>query len=207
MATKGTKSWLLATWLLVACHAASAANLLQNADFAQADGLSSWLYFDSFTAQVTTCSGTSPCGSFTYVADDECCGQPSSGSALSHVQTRPSMLYQCVPGIVANTAYDFGAWLRLVEPLGSWIYRIQVTVTWFPSTDCSGSGSSGTRSSSISATDWTRVGVPAQIAPPGTQSAWFIIRDGGYTAPTEIDSVFFGPSGTVPVELQFFSVD
>jgi len=199
--------WVFFAVLLGLCETSFAANLLQNADFANAAPFANWTNYDVITPWLTPCPAAGPCGTFQNSPGDECCGEPASGSAAAQFTSLASDMIQCVPGIVAGTSYDFGAWMRTIPPTKQVPSRVTVIVWWISTPDCLGDVVGSSQSAAVTTTDWTRIAVPSQVAPATTQSAAFIIRNTSYSQPTEVDSVFLGPSGTVPVELQSFSVD
>jgi hypothetical protein len=75
----GLRASLLALGLVGFVQCAPAANLLTNADFDQADGLSAWSWRQGGTGTLTPCSGVANCGIFSYAAADECCGRAPKG--------------------------------------------------------------------------------------------------------------------------------
>ena len=192
--------------------ATGAQNLLVNASFSSSSGLSGWTFLtDADIQNLTTiaCSGTADCGSFQF-SPSECCSAPGSGSA----KTSSSFFYgnviaQCVSGVVAGSAYDFGAWMRITSVPGVLPALPGVRVMWFSTSDCSGTSSSNF--AGPPSAPWERVGEQA-VAPLGAQSARFLLRAGqfglqGSSVDSELDSAFFGPSGSVPVELESFSIE
>ena len=87
-----------------------------------------------------------------------------------------------------------------------------VGLVWYASTDCTGQAIGAGPSRTTQSTSWTRIAVPNTIAPSGAQSARIDLisgptGDAGSSVGMQFDGAFFGPSGTVPVELQSFSVD
>jgi hypothetical protein len=208
-----SRVWFSVCLLAFAAASATARadNLLVNPDFDLAAGLGGWTAHELADNTYTPCSGTGSCGAFLFT-EDECCAQPASGSISA---TSPlldfSELLECVT-VAENTAYDYGAWLRLTNrPPGIEPGLPGVSVSWFASADCSGSAMSSGPQDGTESLLWTRIGIPSIVAPMGAHSAAFILAigvsgDAGVMVTAEYDSAFFGPSGTVPVELQAFSV-
>ncbi|MEO7062559.1 MAG: hypothetical protein ABI082_02145 [Dokdonella sp.] len=197
--------------LFLFANGSEAANLLVNPDLDQANGLSGWTW-DSNGENPIVCSSAADCGNMHYSASD-CCNKLDSGAVAS----KSSFFYteeltQCIPDITANTSYDLGAWMRLTTPSGFEAGLPYMGTGWYASTDCSGDEIGRTSLSSIDSETWTRIAVSNSVAPAGTHSARFLLIAGptglsGTAVDMEFDSAFFGPSGTVPIELQSFSVD
>ncbi|MEO5559783.1 MAG: hypothetical protein ABIR10_08915, partial [Dokdonella sp.] len=110
-----------------------------------------------------------------------------------------------------NEAYDLGAWIRLTTPSGFEPGLPVIGLSWYSAADCSSpSGYSATRSAEPAT--WTRIAISGVVAPEGTHSARIFLMAGatglaGTLVGMEFDSAFFGPAGTVPVELQSFTID
>ncbi|MEP6880733.1 MAG: hypothetical protein ABI866_02005 [Dokdonella sp.] len=200
-------------------RSASAQNLLTNAEFDSANGLSGWIWLPDATLTgpddpgAIVCSGASDCGRMQYSAD-ECCTIPNSGSA----KTTSSFFYregimQCVIAIVPGSDYDFGAWMRITSTPGFQPGLPTAQVFWYPTADCTGSAISGNQDFALTtSSNWSRSGVSQVTAPMGTQSARFLLIAGpvglnGSYVDMEFDSTYFGPSGSVPVKLQSFSIE
>ncbi len=200
-------------------HAAAAQNLLINAEFDATNGLSGWTWLPDATLSgpgdpgTIVCSGASDCGRMQYSAD-ECCANPSSGSA----KTTSSFFYregimQCVTAIVPDAAYDFGAWMRITSTPGFQPGLPTAQVFWYSTADCTGSAISGNQDfAQTVSSSWLRSGVAQVTAPTGAQSARFLLIAGpvgliGSYVDMEFDNTYFGPSGSVPVKLQSFSIE
>jgi len=199
---------VLASWTTLA----DAANELVNPDFALATGFSGWTSHDSIQDIYTPCSGAVSCGAFAF-SNDECCGQPASGSITA---TSPlidfNSVIECV-AVTENASYDYGAWIRLTNrPPGIEPGLPSVSATWYGSSDCSGNPIGPAALAGTESLVWTRIALPSNIAPAGAQSAAFALNigvsgDAGVMVTAEYDSAFFGPSGSVPVGLASFSVE
>lgn len=190
----------------------SAANLLVNADFDQATSMAGWTWINLDEAsKIEICGTGTTCGSM-HLSTAECCGIAASGSVASTSPLFNALaLTQCVTGIVENTAYDFGAWIRLTTASGFEPGLPGVGIRWYASNDCSGVSLSS-NGQSVAPENWSRTAVPANTAPAGSHSAQFLLSvgpsgDSGTSVGMEFDSAFFGPTGTVPVELQSFVID
>jgi hypothetical protein len=144
---------------------------------------------------------------------DECCGRANSGSVSARSPLfNTEGLEQCVAVPAAETAYDYGAWLRLTTASGFEPGLPHVQVVWYASLDCSGTPIGNAPLATSASNEWARVAVPSAVAPATTRSAVFEILagpsgDSGTAVGMEIDSAFFGASGSVPVELQSFAVE
>ncbi len=207
---------MLAFGLALLTNGAAAANLLVNPDFDQSNGFSGWsVYLSGYSGPSSTCTGSSNCGVFHYVANDECCGQGSSGAIAANspfFYQNLAAVFQCVTGISGNAAYDYGVWMRLTTASGPNPGLPIVFLSWYSSADCTGQSAGATAGGTTGSGTWTRIAVPGSVAPVGTQSAAFMMiageyGDSGTQVGMEFDSAFFGPAGTVPVELQSFSVE
>jgi len=200
--------------LLICAFDARAANLLINADFS--DGFSGWSQADnssSPTFAIAPCPGGSECGIFQNDALDDCCGQ----SPPAEIRSASSLFYtraivQCVSSIAANTAYDYGAWMRITTASGPQPGVPNVFVLWYPTSDCSGQYGAIGPSALTEAPTWTRVANSVVVSPTDAGSVLMVLSAGPYgDSGTQVgmafDGAFFGPSGTVPVELQSFFVD
>jgi hypothetical protein len=193
-----------------------AANQIANADFSNAAGLGGWSTW-SVANGFTPCSGTADCGPFRYIDADECCGTAASGSveATSQIGTAlPAVLAQCVS--VAADSIDYGAWIRVTNlPAGVAADKLpRVDVIWWTDADCVGTPSVAMpRPPGVASPTWQSIGMGNIVAPPGfAQTALLMLiipnADDASTAVTaRFDQVIFGPTGTVPVELQAFTVD
>lgn len=198
-------------------YSASAQNMLVNPDFDAASTLSGWRYFYVTGAGPTSpvdCSGPS-CETFTWVADDECCGEPASGSVQSDGNLIWSnVLAQCVAGVNAGHGYDFGAWIRAPQPLQQAFVPVfaRIVVQWHSTPDCS-TPISSIQSAIEPVQTWRHDIVQHVVAPSGTQSALFMLMHGPIglsphrNLMTRIDRAHFAPDGTTPVTLLKFSVD
>jgi hypothetical protein len=189
-----------------------AANLLVNSDFDQTASMAGWTWIQVVDGGESVACGTgATCGAM-HFSTAECCGVGASGSVASNSSFFDAeALAQCVTGIVENTAYDFGAWIRLTTVPGMQPGLPGVLVRWYSSNDCSGSALAF-NGTSVGPVSWSRTAFPMNIAPSGSHSAQFLLRaaptgDSGTSVGMEFDSAFFGPSGTVPVELQSFAID
>jgi hypothetical protein len=189
---------------------AGASNLLTNPDFNESDQLAGWTWAAD-NGQSFVCGPGSECGNM-HFSNSECCGGSASGSVASNSAFFfLEELDQCVTGIEANTSYDFGVWIRLTSASGLEPGLPGVGLTWYSSSDCTGPGAGGA-SQFVAPAVWTRVAMPGNIAPANSRSAKFSLYagptgDAGTSVGMEFDGAFFGPSGTVPVELQSFVVD
>ena len=196
---------------------ASAQNMLVNPDFDATSTLSGWFYFSGPGPEPTgqvDCTG-SPCGLSNWIADDECCSVPASGSMESSAGlTWSNNLAQCIAGINAGHGYDFGAWLRAPQPLNPALIAVhaRIVVQWHATPDCSARIDS-VESAIEPVQTWRHDTLLHAVAPSGTQSALFVLRHGPTglspyaNLVTRVDGAHFAPDGSVPVTLQRFSVD
>lgn len=196
---------------------ASAQNMLVNPDFDATSTLSGWFYFSGPGPEPTgqvDCTGPT-CETFSWIADDECCSVPASGSmeSISSLTTRNN-LAQCITGINAGHGYDFGAWLRAPQPLDPAFIAVyaRIVVQWHATPDCSARIDS-VESAIEPVQTWRHDTLLHAVAPSGTQSALFVLRHGPTglspyaNLVTRVDGAHFAPDGSVPVTLQRFSVD
>ena len=196
---------------------AEAANELANATFSNASGLEGWSLW-AVGSGFTPCSAAPDCGPFHFVAD-ECCGAGASGSVEGTSQTGtapPTILAQCIA--VPPGSYDYGAWIRVTNlPAGIGADKLpRVDVIWWTDANCTGTPSVAIpRPPGVDSPTWQSVGmgnIVAPGAPVATQTAliMFLVPnadDAATTVTARFDNAIFGPTGTVPVELQTFTVD
>jgi len=197
--------------MLLLAHGAAAENLLSNPDFDNSKGLLGWIT----KVASETCPMNTECGHM-YASAAECCGRPGSGSASStSALSQFDQLSQCVSGIESNTSYDASVWIQLAPASGlNQAPKPSFGVTWYASADCSGPALSNA-TMSARAGHWAQFSLPGIVSPGKVGSARFSLfasyrgkqNVGANAVRTDFDSAFFGPSGTVPVELQSFSVD
>lgn len=197
--------------LLLLAHAAAAENLLANPDFDRNKGLIGW----NTKMAVDTCPMNTDCGHM-YASQSECCGRANSGAASStSAFSQFDELSQCVSGIQPNTAYDASVWIQLTPSSGLDLApKPGFGVAWYASADCSGPTLSNA-TTSVTAASWKQFSLPNIMSPAKVGSARFSLFAsyqgdriiGGNAVRTDFDSAVFGPSGTVPVELQSFSID
>jgi hypothetical protein len=186
-----------------------AQNLLANPDFNA--GLTGWSALDTQSGTTVVCSGSEPCGDFTFVAADECCSSLTNGAAHSQsVFFYLAPLFQCLTGLTAER-YEYSAWVRVTsEPSGIGPPGTPgVSLHWFTSNDCS-PGPNQAMDLGSNSTSWTHL-VAYPFRPPTAQSALLMLYAGptglnGSSVQQEFDGAFFGPT-TVPVTLQSFSVE
>ncbi|GAA0713947.1 hypothetical protein [Dokdonella soli] len=189
--------WLVALALAMSTGAAGvgAANLLVNPDFNT--DLGGWGTTNA-SQGTTTFDGTA--------------GSPAAGSVLlSGVACCTVQVSQCVP-VTAGQSYDFGA--NLIEgptAPGQSGDGTGVDLHWYTDAACATAYiSQNVLQPAISST-WARYGQGSVVAPAGAQSVWFRIYQYNFKGLANLtshaDHAFFGPSGTVPVELQSFSID
>ncbi|MBN8481335.1 MAG: hypothetical protein J0L88_07080 [Xanthomonadales bacterium] len=205
---------------LVVCSAtpAFAQNLLVNPTFDSGMGLSGWSWSPDVSrpdpSLLVPCTGSTTCGRM-ELSIEECCAQPSGASAtIGSSFYYPEGIEQCVTGIVPGLAYDFGGWMHIqqeVQP-GDMPGTPMIWVLWSKTAACASSDDEvSTGAVWTSAMAWERRG-SSVVAPPGSQSARVALAAGatglsGRYVNMWFDSVFFGPSGSVPVTLQTFVVD
>jgi len=208
-------TWFIRTGLslimLLSAQGAAAENLLTNPDFDGGKGLIGWIT----KGGNVTCPMNTDCGRM-YASAAECCGRPDRGSASStSALSQFDQLSQCVRGIESNTAYDASVWIQVPPPSGlNQAPKPSFSVGWYASTDCSGPVLSS-ETMSARAGVWAQFSLPGIVSPAKVGSARFSlfasyhgkVNVGANAVRTDFDSAFFGPSGTVPVELQSFSVD
>jgi hypothetical protein len=197
--------------MLLLAHGAAAENLLSNPDFDGNKGLIGWIT----KAGSETCPMNTDCGRM-YASTAECCGRANSGSASStSALSQFDQLSQCVRGIEPKTSYDASVWIQLTPASGlNQAPKPSFSVAWYASTDCTGPVlSSETMSARAGA--WAQFSLPGIVSPAKVGSARFSLfasyrgkpNVGTNAVRTDFDSAFFGPTGTVPVELQSFSID
>lgn len=187
---------VLALGLILGAGRVQAQNLLTNPNF-DAD-LSGWATTNA-SQGVTSWDGGD--------------GSPSAGSVLlSGVACCSIVVSQCVP-VVAGQSYDLGASLiqgpTAPAQTGD---GAGVDVRMYSDGACSVPPALVTVQVQPALTGtWTRYAKGAVVAPPGAQSALFRIFQYNFAGlpnlTSHADSAFFGPAGTVPVELQSFRVD
>jgi hypothetical protein len=208
-------TWFIRTGLplimLLMAESAAAGNLLNNPDFDRNKGLIGW------TTKMAsgTCPMNSDCGHM-YASASECCGRANSGSASStSAFSQFDQLSQCVHGIEADTSYDVSVWIQLTPSIGfNQAPKPGFGVAWYASADCTGPALTNS-TTSVKAAAWQQFSLPAIVAPDKAGSARFSLFASyqpkqnavGNPVRTDFDNAFFGPSATVPVELQSFSVD
>lgn len=187
---------ILALALTIGPGRAQAQNLLANPNF-DAD-ISGW-----------TVAGGSV-GSATWDGTD---GSPTAGSLLlDSTGSSQLQVYQCLP-VTAGQSYDLGASVLPGSTAPSnFGDGLSILTVWFTDTACSAyPGLSSQNLQPASGGTWARYGVSTQAAPAGTQSVLFLIRvtnvAGLPSLNYRVDRAFYGPAGTVPVELQTFRVD
>ncbi|MGZ7032065.1 MAG: hypothetical protein ACXVIJ_08840 [Thermoanaerobaculia bacterium] len=195
-----TKSFLFLMVVIALPGTASrvgAQNLLQNGNFDT--DLSGWTDI-TFPPPVWT--------------PDDCCANPDSGS----VRLRgggtfmPILASDCV-AVTANSGYDVRTMVNMVPfspgdpyPAGAALY-----VIWNAAPDCTGVEID--RQGILFSADplgW-HLASAHLVAPDGTNSAFvqLLALNGGLSSGINayFDDVRFGPSGSVPVDLQSFTVD
>ena len=208
-------TWFIRTGLplimLLLADGAAAQNLLNNPDFDQNKGLTGW----NTKMAVGTCPMNTDCGHM-YASDSECCGRSDSGSASStSAFSQFDELSQCVSSIQPDTAYDASVWIQVTPVPGpNQAPKPSLGVAWYASADCTGPNLTST-TKSFKASVWKQFSLSGVMSPAKVGSARFSLFAtyqgdriiGGSAVRTDFDNAFFGPSGTVPVELQSFSVD
>ena len=191
--------------------AAAASNLLVNPDFSAGVKLDGW---GRSNPGVVICPRGKYCGSMQFSPTD-CCGDASSGSAVSTSLSSFDILSQCVNNIAPNTNYDMSVWIRRVPPEAEdRSPKAGFSITWYSSANCNGMALSNVLQS-VQAGEWAKYEMLDMTAPAKASSAKFSLLTNSETptdsavkpVQTEFDNAFFGPSATVPVELQSFDVD
>lgn len=144
---------------------------------------------------------------------DAATGDPAPGSVeFNGVACCTVQVSQCV-AVTAGQAYDYGAELIQgpIAPAPQSGDGIGLDLHWYNDNACATQSTLiDTLTPDVSGT-WTRYGHGNVVMPVGAQSVMFRIRQYNFAAlpslTSHADSAFFGPSGTVPVQLQSFNVD
>ncbi len=179
---------------LLCAASAQAQNLLANPGF-DAD-LASWS------------EGEGSQGSVNHEAAD---GDSANGSAQFDATACCTLsISQCLP-VDPSTDYEFGGSVRLAGatlPAGG-DEGLGFDLQW--SSDATCTAPVGTAALNVPNTEgWVRH-VAATTSPGNAQSVLFRARQFNFVEPhslsARVDDVVFGPAGTVPVELQQFSVE
>jgi len=141
-------------------------------------------------------------------------GQIGSGSALVTNDQGPGSavdISQCVPGPFVPGTYDFGAWV-LMDPVPPLTGSARVSMTFYASSDCSGSVLDYRFVDSSGLNAWTLETIPIVMSGGSVGSVRVrletrLFTGGSGPLTAYFDGVRFGLMPTVPVELQSFDVD
>jgi hypothetical protein len=188
---------VIASLLIWTSLNARAQNLLTNGDFDNPPGnLSGWV----------AAGQTVPI----WDGSENCCGGAGSGSVFLSGTSTGAQISQCVP-VVDTHGYDLKARVEGTtvgtNPFASFT---TMAIYWFAGLGCAGSVLDLQVVSQVIPAPWTSLGFSAS-PPSGTGSASIVLSVPAASLSTSPqahwDGVAFGPTGTVPVTLESFSVD